>query len=336
MADPTDGQSYTDCPSHTDCSSYTDAASARLDGEDPGVVPEVLDAHLRDCPRCRSFVESAEDLRRRAGVARREPVPDNGAAILDAIAVGAAPRAPVMLAGRPVRGQRLIAAAAAVVVVVLGAFVGGERLAGSGSRPAVTGVARVQQVSGSTQASPNYPGATVLPPGKAVLKPALTLTDTSGAPYDVARETAGKVTLVYFGYTHCPDVCPINMALTSEALARMPAQERQKVTVLFVTTDPARDTPAVMRAWLDRINPSFIGLTGTEAQIHQAETAVGMPLSYAETASSADGGYTIVHAGYTLLYSQDGLANLQVDVTEQLSQYATTLDHLVTHGFQAA
>ena len=316
------------------CDGYQDSISARLDGEEPSMPTDALDAHVRTCPRCQSYATSAEDLQGRMRAAPPQAVPQEAASIVAAIPPGPAPRAPLMFAGRPVKGPRLAVFAAAVVVILIGAFVGGEKLAGGGSKPAVNGVASVQQVAGSTQSSSYYPGATVLPPGNAVAKPDLTLIDTSDRPYDLAQQTAGKVTLIYFGYTHCPDVCPINMALTAEALQRLPAQERQKVTVLFVTTDPARDTPAVMRAWLDRIDASFIGLTGTEAQIHQAEKVVGMPLSYADKDPTADGGYEIVHAGYTLLYAQDGLANLQVDVSEPPAQYATTLDHLVTHGFR--
>jgi len=200
---------------------------------------------------------------------------------------------------------------------------------GGGSGP----IARVQQVGGPSESSPRYPGAIVLP--QPAPKPDITLTDTAGQPYDLPAQTAGKVMLLYFGYTHCPDVCPINMALTARAVQDMPASMRSKVTVVFITTDPRRDSPTVIRAWLNKFDPAFVGLTGTVAQIHAAETTVGMPLSFATEASTPSAGaYEVVHAGYLLGYSQDNVAHLQIDDSETASNYATTLEHLVAHGFQ--
>jgi protein SCO1/2 len=224
-------------------------------------------------------------------------------------------------------------AAAVTLLMVAGGFFGGKLIAGSDNGSG-SGVVSVQQVAGSSQTSSHYPGATVLV--NSVGKPNLALTDTAGRPYNVADQTAGRVTLVYFGYTHCPDVCPINMALTALALQRMPAKDRQAVTVVFISTDPSRDTPPVIRAWLDHFDDDFVGLTGTPAQIHDAERAVGMPLSYAVTVASSGSDYQVVHAGYTLVYSQDGIAHLTVDDSETPAQYATTLEHLLSHGYQGA
>jgi protein SCO1/2 len=173
-------------------------------------------------------------------------------------------------------------------------------------------------------------------------KPGVLLTDTEGRPYDLARATEGKVTLVYFGYTHCPDLCPINMALTAAALRDLPPGQRAKVSVVFITTDPARDKPAVIRAWLDRFDRSFVGLTGSPAAIHAAEEEAEVPLSYPEVASETEAAeateagqdYRVVHAGYTLVYAQDGMADLTVDDSALPAQYATTLERLLAHGYQ--
>jgi protein SCO1 len=124
------------------------------------------------------------------------------------------------------------------------------------------------------------------------------------------------------------------MALASEALQAMSARERQDVTVVFITTDPRRDSPPVIRAWLDHFGDSFVGLTGTQSQIYEAERDVGMPLSYAVTVTSSTGDYEVIHAGYTLVYSQDGIAHLSMDDTETPAEYATTLERLVAHGYQ--
>ncbi len=315
------------------CTRVEEAISARLDGEDPAMADEVIDAHVARCERCARYAAEAGEQQRRMRVRPSPAVPDLTGAILSAIPDGAAPRAPVMIGGHAIKARTAVVAAVAVVAVALGAFVAGGTLGGSGSGGS-GGVASVRQVAGSSQSSKHYPGATVMP--VTVQKPNLTLTDTSGRPYDLATETPGRVTLVYFGYTNCPDVCPINMALAAEALQHMPARQRAAVTVVFITTDPARDTPPVIRAWLNHFDPSFVGLTGTDAQIQQAEHAIGMPLSYAEAAppGTPGGGYQIVHAGYTLVYSQDNVAHLQVDDTETPAAYATTLEHMLSRGFQ--
>ena len=293
----------------------------------------VLDAHLDRCESCRVFAARAEAANRRLRVRPAEAVPDLTGRIMAALAPGSRLAPPETASWRRRRGLG-VAAAVAVAAVVIGAFVGASTLT-SGHSSSPSGVASVRQVAGSTQSSGRYPGAIVLPIG--VAKPDVTLTDTEGRPYNLTDQTSHQVTLVYFGYTHCPDVCPINMALAAQALRLMTTSQRRDVTVVFVTTDGARDTPPVMRAWLDQFDSRFIGLTGSETQIHQAEQQIGMPLSYAETAFAPQaGGYQVVHAGYTLVYSQDGVAHLQVDATESPSAYASTLVHLLAHGYQSS
>jgi protein SCO1 len=208
-------------------------------------------------------------------------------------------------------------------------------LAACGSSGGSVNGATISQASGSNQSDSHYPGAILVP---SYGKPTVTLTDTSGQPYNVAKATAGKVTLVYFGYTHCPDVCPINMALAGAALAQMKPADRGKVTVVFISTDPKRDTPRVIRAWLDNFSggASFIGLDGPIAKIHEAERQVGMSLSFVESnANPGPTGYQIEHAGYLLAYSQDNRAHLEFYDTVAAPSFATSLDHLVSSGFQA-
>lgn len=323
-----------------------EALSALIDGEEPGMDRSVLDSHVARCADCRRFAAKSEALDRRLRVRRAEPVPDATEAILAAIPSGAAPS--TASSGRHVPVRVLAVAVAAVVVLAGVAFAGGRLLGGSGSAAGCGGGEKVgcTQVAGPTEQNSRYPGATVLPVSYA--KPDLALTDTSGRPFNLTAQTAGSITLVYFGYTNCPDVCPINMALTAQTLKRLSAAQRAQIKVVFVSTDPVRDTPPVIRAWLDNFDPSFIGLAGSEDQIHQAEHSVGVPLSYADTpqndtksATSAPtpakgaAGYQVVHAGYTLVYTPDGVAHLQIDDTEQPAGFATTLQRLLAHGYQA-
>ncbi len=138
-------------------------------------------------------------------------------------------------------------------------------------------------------------------------KPSFTLTDTSGATYDFAARTEGQATLLYFGYTHCPDECPTAMADVASALRRVDPAVRSKVHVVFVTTDPWRDKKPVLRRWLDRFSPSFVGLTGSPQQIAAAEVQMGMQVSRREPAKKSDGSgrYAVAHFAAVMAYGAD-------------------------------
>ena len=110
-------------------------------------------------------------------------------------------------------------------------------------------------------------------------RPSFVLTDLSGARYDFAARTRGRPTYLYFGYTHCPDECPTAMADIAVALRKASAADRAKAVVVFVTTDPKRDSPAVLRQWLDQFSPDFVGLLGTDAEIAAAERAAGVAVA---------------------------------------------------------
>ncbi|WP_059010205.1 SCO family protein [Streptomyces specialis] len=107
-------------------------------------------------------------------------------------------------------------------------------------------------------------------------KPELVLTDTNGDPYDFVAETAGHATLLYFGYTHCPDICPLTMSNIAVAAATLSEEQRADLRVVFVTTDPERDTPESLGAWLQAQDPDFTGLTGDFATVQEAARALGV------------------------------------------------------------
>ena len=136
-------------------------------------------------------------------------------------------------------------------------------------------------------------------------RPTFTLTDTAGRPYDFAARTRGRPTLLFFGFTHCPDVCPTTMADVSIALRAVDPGLRARVTVVFVTTDPARDTGPVTAAWLrafdDGLPTRFVGLTGTLTQVEAAQAAARVPVA-------TDGGRT--HSADLLLYGTDDHARV--------------------------
>jgi protein SCO1/2 len=157
-------------------------------------------------------------------------------------------------------------------------------------------------VSGAKQ---KYAGVNLAEPYR---RPTFTLTDTANKPYDFKALTGGRPTLLYFGYTRCPDVCPTTMADIAVALRGVPASLAKQVQVVFVTTDPAHDTPAVLAEYLHRFDAdlpvSFVGLTGKQALIDSAQLSAGVPLA-------EDDGKT--HSSLLLLYGKDDAAHVAFD-----------------------
>ena len=123
--------------------------------------------------------------------------------------------------------------------------------------------------------------------------PDVSLTATDDASYSLTKDTSKPVTLVFFGYTHCPDICQVVMADIASALTRLDDAERNQVGMLFITTDPARDDPAKLRSYLDRFNPDFEGLTGDLDQIIKVADELGVAVEKGERMPS--GGYEVAH-----------------------------------------
>ncbi len=113
-------------------------------------------------------------------------------------------------------------------------------------------------------------------PSPVPTRPEWVLTDTSGKRFDFQAETKGRPTFVYFGYTNCPDECPTAMADIAAALRKTDPAIRANVRVVFVTTDPKRDTAPVLRRWLDQFSPEFIGVRGTQAEVDLAQRTTGI------------------------------------------------------------
>ena len=157
-----------------------------------------------------------------------------------------------------------------------------------------------------------------------VAKPDFVLTDTEGQPYDFAAETDGRVALLYFGYTYCPDICPIHLANLAEVLPR-PGQPRN-VEVVFVTVDPDRDTPERIRQFLDSFDVDFVGLTGSEEQLAAAQEAAGLPP--ATRVDGSDDEYLMSHAAQVLAYAPDGLGYTEYPSGTRLSTWAHDLPAL--------
>jgi len=151
-----------------------------------------------------------------------------------------------------------------------------------------------------------------------------TLTGHSGAPISLS-DFQGKVVLLYFGYTYCPDVCPIHLTLMSAALDRLGGRAI-RIQPLLVTVDPARDTPEAMALYVSHFGSTLIGLTGSEAEIS------GVAAQYAAAreivGDLSDPYYTVNHASVIYVIGEGGeiIDLLNTDITpdqlaEQLRRY---------------
>jgi protein SCO1/2 len=130
--------------------------------------------------------------------------------------------------------------------------------------------------------------------------PALRLTDQDGKPFDLTS-VRGRPVFVYFGYTHCPDVCPTSLAELRTGIKASGVD----ATVVFITVDPARDDPAAMKQYVDYYQAGFIGLTGTDAEVARAAAAWGV--SYRRLESTSASGYAMAHSAEAYLVDGEGV-----------------------------
>ncbi len=127
------------------------------------------------------------------------------------------------------------------------------------------------------------------------------LTDQNGRRVS-DRDFAGRYRLVYFGYTYCPDVCPVDMRVVGAGLQRLEESDpalAAKIQPIFITVDPARDTLPVLRQFVANFHPRMIGLTGTPEEIARVARAYGI---YYERGTGTAGGYLMNHSRYVTLY----------------------------------
>jgi len=187
----------------------------------------------------------------------------------------------------------VLAASLACLVVLAGC---GSSHSGDQSSP------QPSQLNDQPSPGDGFQGVGLTPPQP---RPSFTLTDTAGKAFAFGSRTAGHPTLVFFGYTNCPDVCPATMADVHQALTKVPAALQAQTYVVFVSTDVKHDTAAVINTWLSKFSggvaATFVGLRGTQAQIDAAQAAAHVTLA-------EDGGQT--HSAQVLLYGADDYARV--------------------------
>lgn len=118
------------------------------------------------------------------------------------------------------------------------------------------------------------------------------------------HDLRGKVVLLYFGYTMCPDICPTSLAFTAQGMAQLDAKELEKVQMLFVSVDPERDTLERLKEYTAFFHPNIAGLTGTPAEIARVAKLYGA--SYARQQVGSAAGYVVDHSADTYVVAPDG------------------------------
>lgn len=185
------------------------------------------------------------------------------------------------------------------------------------SRPSRTSLILALALSGALVALPGcgvsaesggsaYRGAKL---AHAIPRPSFTLTDTHGQPFDFRAKTDSTVTLLFFGYLNCPDVCPVHLTNIASVMHGLPYDVTRNLRVVFITTDPARDTPEKLQRWLANFDPSFIGLRGTPDQVKAIEKSVDVAPAVA-AAPDSSGNYEVGHAAQVIAFTPDDSAHV--------------------------
>ncbi|WP_080394779.1 MULTISPECIES: SCO family protein [Pseudomonas] len=182
------------------------------------------------------------------------------------------------------RTQKTVFIAAAIVALVLGLILS-QLLPGSGSED---------------QAALNDAGIVLLPKSRPL--PALSMSDQNGATVAL-DDLKGKWTLMFFGYTFCPDICPTTLAQIKQIRTELPEKVVERMRVVLVSVDPDRDTPQQLKQYLGYFDKQYIGLTAPVADIQTLANAVSIPFIPADTSKA---NYFVDHSGNLALIGPDG------------------------------
>ena len=136
----------------------------------------------------------------------------------------------------------------------------------------------------------------------------------------------GKVVVVYFGYTFCPDVCPATLSKLADSVDLL-GDKAEDVQIIMVSVDPARDTPEMLEAYVEHFHPSFLGVTGDEETVNRVATLYGVVY---ETAEGTDAtGYTIDHTSTVILVDREGYLKLVLPFEGSAEQIAADIEYFL-------
>ena len=148
------------------------------------------------------------------------------------------------------------------------------------------------------------PGWTMAEDGALIRGGGFALTDQTGRAVS-AQDFRGQFMLIYFGYTHCPDVCPTGLSVVTQAMLTL-GDAGDEVQPLFITFDPERDTVSVLAEYMPHFHPRFLGLTGSREQVFAAANAFGVEVSATYAADTPGIDYSMNHSAFTYLVGPDG------------------------------
>lgn len=151
------------------------------------------------------------------------------------------------------------------------------------------------------------------------------LSSASG-PFDT-KAMRGKVLLLFFGYTYCPDVCPTFLGTGAQALNRLSAEERGRVRLVLVSVDPERDTPKILAGYTAFFHPDMIGVTGTTEEIATVARLYGA--HYLKQPPGADGRYAVDHSAQTYVIGPDGRLAAALDLGTPVDQVVAAIRKLL-------
>jgi protein SCO1/2 len=158
--------------------------------------------------------------------------------------------------------------------------------------------------------------------------PDIALTATDGASYSLAADREEPLTMVFFAYTHCPDICPAVLGSLASGLTKLDDADRERVDVVVITTDPARDTEEVMRDYLDGFDPSWEGLTGDLDTIRAVAEPLHIYVDDGEQLPS--GGYDLGAHGTSVVGIDDsGRATVYWEQETSPAQFASDIHSLL-------
>ena len=143
-------------------------------------------------------------------------------------------------------------------------------------------------------------GIVLLPQSRSL--PALELLDQNGQAVQT-DQLKGQWSLLFFGYTYCPDICPATLAQLRQLQGQLPEATRERLRMVLVSVDPKRDTPEQLKKYLDYFDAGFLGLTGEEANLQKFANAVSIPYIPADTSQD---NYTVDHSGNLVIIDPDG------------------------------
>ena len=180
---------------------------------------------------------------------------------------------------------------------------------------------------GGGEASTELNGTPLDPPAEVAATP---LVDTDGSAYSLVDDTDKDLTLVFFGYPNCPDICGQVMATLAGTLARLDDGAKERLDVVFVTTDPARDTEPVVEQYVDAFDPSIIGLTGGLDDIVAVGESLYVGVDQGEKLPS--GGYDVTHGTRVMAIDSDDQTHVMWDHDVSQAQLAHDVLMLLDEG----